>query len=165
MGGFLFERENKLDMTRFDADTPTDRRKLIADAVIAHRERDSAFLTLEPEPTEAEREARAEGEAAPEAGPETDPAPEDVPTVPWIQFADRTFNLDCTAEELDAVKSLLTEYPEFRIEQLDQPETAAGTNIRITARSDPNRLAMFADEVFQTVYNREEQYQVWVVSI
>lgn len=165
MGGFLFERENTPDMTRFDADTPTDRRKLIADAVIAHRERDSAFLTLEPEPTGAEREAEPEDEAAPAAGPETEPTPEDVPTVPWVQFADRTFNLDCTAEELDALKSLLKEYPEFRIEQLDQPDTAAGTNIRITARADPNRLAMFADNVFQTVYGREEQYRVWVVSI
>lgn len=149
-------------MTRFDADTPTERRKLIADAVVAHRKRDSAFLTVEAEPTDAEREAEAALEAADEG---EGPAESDVPTTPWVQFADQTFNLDCADEELDALKSLLNEFPEFRIEQLDQPEEAAGTNVRITARADPNRLAMFADRVFQDVYGREEGYRVWVVAI
>jgi hypothetical protein len=154
-------------MTRFDADAPTERRKLIADAVVAHRERDSAFLTLEAEPTAAEREAQdalAETDDGEDATGE-EPASEDAPTVPWLQFSDQTFNLDCTDEELAALKSLLGEFPEFRIDQLDQPEDAAGTNVRITARADPNRLAMFADRVFQAVYGRDEQYRVWVVAI
>lgn len=154
-------------MTRFDADTPTERRKLIADAVLAHRERDSAFLTLEAEPTEAEREvqqALEEADADEDATGEESP-PTDAPTVPWLQFADQTFNLDCTDGELESLKALLNEYPEFRIDQLDQPEGAAGTNVRITARADPNRLAMFADRVFQDVYGRDEQYRVWVVAI
>lgn len=149
-------------MTRFDADAPTERRKLIADAVVAHRERDSAFLTLEAEPTAAEREAQ---DALAETDDGEEPASEDVATVPWLQFADQTFNLDCTDEELAALKSLLGEFPEFRIDQLDQPEDAAGTNVRLTARADPNRLAMFADRVFQAVYGRDEQYRVWVVAI
>lgn len=149
-------------MTRFDADTPTERRKLIADAVVAHRERDSAFLTVEADPTEAEREAEA---ALEEADADEGPVAADVPTTPWMQFADRTFNLDCTDEELTALKSLLNEFPEFRIDQLDQPEEAAGTNVRISARADPNRLAMFADRVFQAVYGREEDYRVWIVEI
>jgi hypothetical protein len=144
-------------MTRFDATTPTERRKLIADAVVAHRKRESAFLTVEAEPTPPERDAR---EAAVDGE-----LPEGAPTVPWVQFADRTFNLDCSDEELTALKSLLNEFPEFRIEQLDQPEEVAGTNVRITARADPNRLAMFADSVFQDVYGRDEEYRVWVVEI
>lgn len=151
-------------MTRFDAATPTERRKLIADAIVAHRKRDSAFMTLEAEPTPAERDAM---DALEEASPDIDDEqlPDAAPSVPWVQFADRTFNLDCTDEELAALKSLLSEFPECRIEQLDQPTDADGTNVRITARADPNRLAMFADRVFRDVYGRDEEYRVWAVEI
>lgn len=147
-------------MTRFDADAPTDRRKLFIDAIEAHRERDSAFLTIEAEPTEAEAAAleAAEGaEELPEGAPEH--------SVPWLQFADQTFNVDCTDEELDRLKDLLDEYPGFRIDQLEAPEDAQGTNARITARADANRLAEFADRVIQVVYGREPDYRAWVVAI
>ncbi|MFB6129646.1 MAG: hypothetical protein ABEJ28_02365, partial [Salinigranum sp.] len=68
-------------MTRFDAADPTERRKLFVDAITAHRNRASPYLTIEGE-----------------ANPETDePAP-------WVQFGDRTFNLDCTDDELSRLK-------------------------------------------------------------
>jgi hypothetical protein len=130
-------------MTRFEADTPAERRKLFADAVIAHRNRGSAFLTVEADLLEDGDEELA----------------------PWIQFAEKTFNLDCEDEELDRLKALLEEFPEFRIDQLESPEEAEGTNVRITARSDPNRLAGFVDRAFQEVYECDEDYRAWVVAV
>jgi hypothetical protein len=130
-------------MTRFDAATPTERQKLFADAVTAHRNRGSAFLTIEAEAT---------GEGGDE------PAP-------WVQFAEKTVNVDCTDDELERLKDLLDAFPEFRIDQLESPEEAEGTNVRITARSDANRLAGFVDQVFRTVYGRDEDYRAWVVQI
>jgi len=141
-------------MTRFDADTPTDRRKLFADAVTAHRTRGSAFLTIEAAPPES-----------PAFDPDGDEEEEEEDPQPWLQFAEKTFNLDATDEELDRVKSLVDEFPEFRIDELESPEEAEGTNVRITARSDANRLADFADRVFREVYEREEEYRAWVVAV
>jgi hypothetical protein len=161
-------------MTRFDATDPTERRKLFADAVTAHRERGSAFLTVEAELT-AEEQTRADdltetdGEPADEEGDAeaaaTDESAETPPQVPWVQFADRTVNLDCTDAELDRLKSLLSEFPEFRIDQLESPAESDGTNVRITARADANRLAGFLDRVFLTVYERPDNYRAWVVQL
>jgi hypothetical protein len=132
-------------VTRFDADDPTDRRLLFAEAVAAHRERGSAFCEFE-------------------AAPATDDDGEALPA-PWLQFAEDTFNLDCTDAELEALKGLLGEFPAFRIDALESPETAEGTNVRVTARSDASRLAAFADRVFRAVYGREEGYRAWVTAV
>jgi hypothetical protein len=132
-------------MTRFDADTATERQQLFAEAVQAHRTRGSAFLTVEAEPR-------------------TDEAGDPLPR-PWVQFADQTFNMDCTDEELDRLKSMLEAYPEFRIDELTSPDEAEGTNVRITARSDASRLAGFVDQVFQDVYERDADYRAWVVQV
>mgnify|MGYP006298210319 FL=1 len=132
-------------MTRFDADDPTERRKLFADAIAAHRERASAFLTLE-----ADHDADVDGEDSP---------------APWVQFAESTFNLDVDDAELERLNDLVDDFPEFRVEQLESPEEAEGTNVRITARSDANRLAAFADQVFVDVYGRAEDYRAWVTAI
>lgn len=128
-------------MTRFSADTPTERRKLFADAVVAHRQRASPFLTVET--------------------PKTDD--EEVP--PWIQLSEHTLNMDCTDAELQRLKSMLDEYPELRIDELESPENADGTNVRITARSDANRLAEFMDRAFREVYGRPESYTAWAVEV
>lgn len=143
-------------MTRFDAATPSARRELFAAAVRAHHERDSAFLTIEPDPTPAEVAAADDEELPPDA-PEL--------TTPWIQLADHTVNLDCTDAELAALKTLLDDYPSFRIDDLTRPEDAHGTNVRITARADPLRLGEFFDRVFQDVYGRDEDYRAWVVEV
>mgnify|MGYP006274874061 FL=1 len=153
-------------MTRFDATDPTERQKLFADAVTAHRERGSPFLTVEAELTDDEQ-ARADELADDKANAdaETDESAETPPQVPWIQFADQTVNLDCTDDELDRLKSLLSEFPEFRIDQLESPEESEGTNVRITARADANRLAGFVERVFLTVYERPDGYRAWVVQL
>jgi hypothetical protein len=151
-------------MTRFDADAAADRRKLFADAVTAHRERGSAFLTVEVEPP---REALQFGESTGEADTEEPTGDkEDAPSPPpWIQFAEKTFNLDCTDEELVRLHDLLDDYPEFRIDEQETPEEAEGTNVRISARSDANRLAGFLDRAFAEVYDQPEDYRAWVVQI
>ena len=128
-------------MTRFDAATEEDRRSLFADAIRAHDERSSAFLTIE---TDSE-------------------ADEDRP--PWVQFADGLVNLDCTDAELDRLKTLLGDYPEFRIEGLERPEDAEGTNVRIAARADPERVAGFLDRIFTESYEYPTDYRAWVAAV
>lgn len=142
-------------MTRFDADTPTERRKLFADAVTAHRTRGSGFLTIEAE----KPETVSFGEDA----VDDEDGDEEVP--PWLQFAEKTFNLDVADEEHERLNDLVDDYPEFRIDALESPDTAEGTNVRITARSDANRLADFADRVFREVYDLDEEYRAWVVQV
>jgi len=127
-------------MTRFDADTPTDRRKLFVDAVTAHRERDSAFLTVEAE-----------------TGPDE--------LSPWIQISQDTLNVDCTDEELDRLKDLLGEFPAFTVDEVTSPDEAEGTNVRVVGRGDANRVAQFVDRAFVEVYERSEEYRVWVVDV
>ena len=84
-------------MDRFSASDREDRRLLFADAIRAHRERGSPFLTLE-----ADRDATPEDELdSHDSGGETDVRP------PWVQFGDGVVNMDCTEAELDRLKSLL----------------------------------------------------------
>lgn len=138
-------------MTRFDATDPTERRKLVADAVGAHRERPgSKFLTVE-----------GKWASASEATAETD----GPPTSPWVQFGDRMFNLDVTSDELTRLNDLLSEFPEFRVEVRESPEEAEGTNVQIMAKSDAGRLAMFVDEAFVRVYGAPRDYRLWVVAV
>jgi hypothetical protein len=141
-------------VTRFDAADPTERRKLVADAVRAHRERPgSEFLTVE---------GSWPGVETTEAGGDTDDEPA---ALPWVQFADRTFNLDATDDELARLDDLLAEFPEFRVEARESPGEAEGTNVRITAKSDAGRLAMFVDEAFVRVYGAPADYRLWVVAV
>ncbi|EMA51742.1 hypothetical protein [Halococcus thailandensis] len=127
-------------MTRFDAAIDESRRELFADAIRAHEERESAFLTVETETQDEERS-------------------------PWLQFAEGVVNVDCTDDELDRVKELLNDYPAFRIEELESPEDADGTNVRIAARADPERVAEFVDRLFVAVYERPADYRAWVAAV
>lgn len=124
-------------MTRFRADSGDERRDLFADAIAAHRARESRFCTFE---TGSEK-----------------------PT--WIQFGGGTLNLDCTDGELDRLKSLLDEFPAFSIEELTRPENAEGTNVRVQAFADDERIADVTDRCFRTVYGRPEGYVAWVVKV
>lgn len=146
-------------MTRFSAATPTDRQKLFADTIVAHRERGSAFCTFQAE--SLGEESDAEADAAAESG-DAD-GTEEIP--PWVQFGDRTLNLDCTDEELDRLKELLGEFPAFKIAQLESPEEAEGTNVRISAKADPNRIGQFVERTFREVYDRPEEYVAWTVEV
>lgn len=130
-------------MTRFDAATEDTRRGLFTDAIRAHDERNSAFLTIETESGERD---------------EDEPAP-------WVQFADGVCNLDCTDDELDRLKSLLDDYAEFRIDELSRPEEVEGTNVHVSVRTDPERVARFIDELFLAVYECATEYRAWVTTV
>ena len=132
-------------MTRFDANDPSERQLLFADAIRAHRARESPYLSIE---TEADGENDEDGEHA-------------EPT-PWIQFGNGVVNLDCTDDELDRLKGLLSSFPAFSIEELTRPEDAEGTNVRITALADESRIAQFLEDVFRTVYELPEEYRAWI---
>ncbi|WP_096395197.1 hypothetical protein [Halorubrum trapanicum] len=132
-------------MTRFDAATEAERLKLFADAAAAHRARSGDVMTVDVDPDSDDTEG---GE---------------VP--PWIQLAGTELIMDCTDEELDRLKDLLSEFPEFRIDELVSPEEAEGTNAVVTARSDANRVAGFIERAFREVYELDEEYRAWVTAI
>jgi len=139
-------------MTRFDAADAEARRALFLDAIDAHQQRSSPFLTIEADGAAAETD---------ESGDDDD---ENVGP-PWVQYADGTLNLDCTDAELDRLKSLLDEFAAFSIDDLHRPEEAEGTNVRLTARTDPERVAQFLDRAFREVYERPEDYRVWAAEV
>lgn len=132
-------------MTRFDAATEAERLGLFADAAAAHRARSGDVMTVDVDPDSDDTEG---GE---------------VP--PWIQLAGTELILDCTDEELERLKHLLSEFPEFRIDELVSPEEAEGTNAVVTARSDANRVAGFTERAFREVYELDEAYKAWVTAI
>ena len=132
-------------MTRFDAATESERLSLFADAAAAHRTRGSDVMTVDVDP---ESDVTDGGE---------------IP--PWIQLTGTEVVLDCTDEELDRLKELVAEFPEFRIDELVSPEDAEGTNAVITARSDANRVAGFIERAFLDVYELEPEYRAWVTAI
>lgn len=122
-------------MTRFDERDPDARRDLVADAVRAHRERDSPYLTVE-----------------------TDDGT-------WIQFAEGVVNLDCTDDELSGLEGLLDEFPEFEITSLSSPDGAAGTNVRVTTPAGPDRVAQFVERTFEVVYGLPEDGRIWAAAV
>ncbi|QLG48836.1 hypothetical protein [Natrinema halophilum] len=153
-------------MTRFDAADPAERRKLYVDAITAHRNRGSGFLTLEVDDAEldAADDAPDESTGAPDSS--GDSADESVELdAPWVQFGNGTLNLDCTDAELDSLKTLLEDFPAFKIDDLIRPEEAEGVNARISAKADPNRIAQFIDGVFLEVYGLPAEIRVWVVEV
>jgi hypothetical protein len=132
-------------MTRFDAATESERLALFADAAAAHRARSSDVMTVDVDP---DSDVTDGGE---------------VP--PWIQLAGTELVMDCTDDELDRLTDLLSEFPEFRIDELVTPEEAEGTNAVVTARSDANRVAGFIERAFREVYGLEETYKAWVTAV
>jgi hypothetical protein len=132
-------------MTRFDAAREGERLKLYADAATAHRTRSSDVMTVDVDPDSDVTDGGA------------------VP--PWIQLAGTELVMDCTDDELDRLKDLLGEFPEFRIDELVSPEEAEGTNAVVTARSDANRVAGFVERAFREVYELDEEYRAWVTAI
>ena len=132
-------------MTRFDAATETERVKLFADAATAHRNRSSEVMTVDVDP---DSDVTDGGE---------------IP--PWVQLAGTEIVMDCTDAELERLKTLLGEFPEFRIDELVSPEEAEGTNAVVSARSDASRVAGFIERAFLEVYELEADYRAWVTQV
>ncbi|WP_226007795.1 hypothetical protein [Natrinema salinisoli] len=153
-------------MTRFEAADPVERRKLYVDAITAHRNRDSGFLTLEADETALGVDPD-DGEDVASRDSSDDESDETAAElgIPWVQFGDGTINLDCTDDELDTLKTLLGEFPAFKIDELIRPEDVDGVNVRISAKADPNRIAQFVDDVFLEVYDLPSAFRVWAVEV
>lgn len=145
-------------MTRFDAATPEERRKLFVEGITAHRERASPFVTFE-----AHADATPVADETPDTESDAEDEPEETP--PWVQFGDGMLNLDCTDDELDDLKSLLGEFPAFKIDDLIRPEEAEGVNVRVSALADPNRVAQCIDRIFREVYDQPEEFRAWVAAV
>ncbi|SIR81128.1 hypothetical protein [Natronorubrum thiooxidans] len=153
-------------MTRFDAAEPAKRQQLYVDAITAHRHRGSGFLTLEVDDAVLESVddgPSIDGSEGDTDGEHDDPEPE--LGVPWIQFGDGTINLDCTDSELETLKSVLREFPAFKIDEIHRPEEAEGVNVHISAKADPNRIAQCLDTIFQRVYELPADVRIWVVEL
>ncbi|MDL5362546.1 hypothetical protein [Halalkalicoccus sp. NIPERK01] len=141
-------------MTRFRAESDEERRTLFADAIAAHRARESPFCTLEAEADEPTWIQVGEGDG------DDDPASQ-----PASDSGAGLVNLDCTDGELDRLESLLNEFPDFSIESLTSPENAAGTNVRVGTFADEDRLAGFVERCFRTVYERPADYVAWATEV
>jgi hypothetical protein len=130
-------------MNRFRASTPEDRRALFRAAIEAHRERDSAFLTLEAAPDDDR------------AGPP-----------PWIQYraVDETLNLDCTEDELEAVQALIADIGGATVTARESVEDG-GVNLNITVRGDDERLAAIFERLFVDGFDLDASVQVWAAAV
>ena len=131
-------------MTRFDATKAAERVALVVDAIAAHRERESAFCTLEAD---------------------SDPSDDPDFLPPWVQYADGTLNLDCTDGELDALDGVLADFGGFTVAARDTHEDAPGTNVRIEAQTDDERVGQFVERVFREVYGLPEDFRLWAVEV
>nr|WP_240334484.1 hypothetical protein [Halorussus sp. MSC15.2] len=94
-----------------------------------------------------------------------EPADDPERAPPWVQFGDGTLNLDCTDAELDALKSVLGEFPAFKIDDLVRPEETEGVNVRVSALADPNRVAQCVERIFREVYDQPESFRAWVGAV
>ncbi|OVE84341.1 hypothetical protein [Natronolimnobius baerhuensis] len=152
-------------MTRFDATEPADRQQLYADAITAHRERGSGYLTLEVD-TELLKTGETDADGSESDGDDSSTHTFDPELgVPWVQFGDGTINLDCTADELEELKTVLEEFAAFTIDDIVRPNDIDGINVRISANADQNRIAQFIEAVFRQVYGLPENGRVWVTEI
>jgi hypothetical protein len=166
-------------MTRFDASTPAERRSLVADAIVAHRERASVFCTFEADapsggPVEAaedvedveDEEEEADGQGAAEADRDgEDPA--DIESPAWIQYSEpeSTLNLDCTDEEYDRITDLFATAGGFTIDEQASPEDVEGRNLRVTTYADPERIAQVVDRLFVDGFDYDDDYRLWVTEL
>jgi hypothetical protein len=130
-------------MSRFHADTEDERRELIADAIRAHRDRGSRFTTFQT------------------------PADQDDVPDPWIQYAapETLVNLDCTDDEFTRLEALLEEFGGCTIRERTTPDDADGTNVRIEMPVDDERIAQFVNRSFREVYDRPNDYRLWVTAL
>jgi hypothetical protein len=138
-------------MTRFSADAPGDRRALVAEAVFAHRARDSEA-------------------AAFEAGDRRLDYADRVVTVP-VGRREKTGDADTPddADDGDAeprvqLDALLDDYPVFKV---DQPATRKADDdvVYVSAIADPKHVADFVDDCFRRVYGRPNDYELWVTRV
>lgn len=144
-------------MTRFVADTPEERRALVAEAIQAHRERDSPFVTFEAEPADVDGDGNGDDDGAGAAESST----------PWIQYADDEglLNLDCTDAELPIIEGVVDEFGGASGADRTSPAEADGTNLKIQVRGDDERVSMLVESIFRDGFSLSAAYRVWVTEL
>lgn len=125
-------------MTRFDACDQAERRALVAEAVLAHRERASELAVFEAESSGGD------------------------PT--RITYADRVLTFECTDAERERLDDLLDEFPVFKVKEPDTRKAPEGT-VHLSALADPKHVADFVDDAFPKVHNLPGDYRLWVVRV
>jgi len=152
-------------MTRFDATTSEDRRELVADAILAHRERGSIFCTVEADSPPPDQTTTGEPDPDADETEEDQDADSDAPA--WIQFSDpeSQLNLDCTDEEYDRITDVLSTAGAFTIDEQASPEDVEGRNLRVTTYADSDRIAQVVDRIFLEGFEYEEDYRLWATEI
>lgn len=131
-------------MTRFTASSAQGRRSLIEEAIVAHRDRNSPFCTLE-------------GTAPPPDG--THPA--------WVQYscAQGELNMDCRPEERDRLAEVLEAWPNVTITDQQTPDEKGGTNVRLEVYGDPKRIATLIEEIFNSVFGYPDDYELVAATV
>lgn len=126
-------------MTRFDADEPDERTVLFAEAITAHRKRNSEETAME---------ARNEGD----------------PAAVRLVYEDGTVTFQLSEERRERLDDLLAEFPVFKIQQPETRKSPAGT-VHVSAIADPKSAADFLEAAFRQVYGFPPDYRVWVVRV
>ncbi|MFB6183061.1 MAG: hypothetical protein ABEI96_00765 [Haloarculaceae archaeon] len=124
-------------MTRFDASRPRDRGALVADAITAHRKRDSD---------------RAVFEAVDDDRRET------------LSFADGQVTFVVTDDQYERLTAVLDEFPVFKIAQPETRKADADTVV-VSAVTDQKHAAEFVEASFRSVYGFPEDYRLWVAAV
>ncbi|MFB6153485.1 MAG: hypothetical protein ABEJ27_04460 [Halodesulfurarchaeum sp.] len=170
----MLARRSGTGMTAFDAEDPTVREDLFAEAIRAHRERESQFVTVEVDQA-----------ADPGPGPP-----------PFIQYSagEGLCNLDCLAVERSDIEGVIDGYsgativdrhevtPETGSESTDGPNDSDGpprgtgsgqgssrrrtaVNLQVRIRGDERRIAGFMEECFVSGFGLDPGFRAWVVRI
>lgn len=98
---------------------------------------------------------------------DADPLADDEPTPAWVQFSgpEGQLNLDCTDEEYDRLTGVLSEFPEFTVQEQTAPEDAEGRNLRIEAWADDERIAAVIEQLFVDGFGYDEDVRLWVTEL
>ena len=126
-------------MGRFEADEAGERIALAVDAVSTHRARGSEGAVFEGVDDAGDRRVR-------------------------VEYADRLFTLEVSANERDTLDEHLGSFPVFK---LKQPETrkAPEATVYVSAIADPKHAADFLEGTFRTVYGLPADYELRVVRV
>jgi hypothetical protein len=126
-------------MGRFEADEAGDRIALAVDAVSTHRARGSEEAVFEGVDADGDRRVR-------------------------VEYADRLFTLEVSADEHEALDGHLGSFPVFKVKQPETRKAPEGT-VYVSAIADPKHAADFLEGTFRTIYDLPADYELRVVRV
>ena len=126
-------------MGRFDANEAGERLALAVDAVSTHRARGSDGAVFEGVDADGGRRVH-------------------------VEYADRLFALEVSADERDALDEHLGSFPVFKVKQPETRKSPEGT-VYVSAIADPKHAADFLEGTFRTVFGLPADYELQVVRV